>query len=201
MTRMVPPYKVHAGSLLQHVSRTSYRSQALYYGAGGANRYDDPAGHYGVLYLGFDLATALMESAFHKHKWAAGAKRSITLSEISSRLVRVAGVFVELHLADMTAPNLMAASFGLHLGQLVSRRYGHTQRISATIHAMQTVDGAPLFDGILYPSRNNFPATSIALFDRASAKVKLIDDIDLNEHREWPEFVRAFGIDILDDRY
>ena len=31
---------------------------------------------------------------------------------------------------------------------------------------------------MLYPSRNNYPAKSIALFERASAKVSVIEDID-----------------------
>ena len=200
MTGTVPPYGIFAGSLLQHVSRTCYRTHALHYGRDGTNRYDDPAQYFGVLYLGFDLPTALMESVFHKHKWTSSKKRPITLSEIASRLVRVAGVLEDIQLADLTAPNVMAASFGLNLGQLVSRRYGHTQRISATIYAMQTRNGAPLFDGILYPSRNNFPSTSIALFDRAASKLKVIDDIDLSDHRDWPAFVSAYGIDVVDDR-
>src|SRR3546814_5425465 len=42
---------------------------SLYFGRSGTNRYDDPAGAYGMLYLGRDLPTALMESVFHKHQW------------------------------------------------------------------------------------------------------------------------------------
>ncbi|VFT07331.1 Uncharacterised protein [Pseudomonas aeruginosa] len=44
----------------------------------------------------------------------------------------------------------------------------------------------PLFDGVLYPSRNNYPAKSIALFERAAAKVALSMDIDLVDHVDWP---------------
>jgi len=38
-----------------------------------------PTGAYGVLYLGRDLPTALMESVFHKHQWLEDTKRSIAL--------------------------------------------------------------------------------------------------------------------------
>lgn len=196
----MPTCKINKGSLLQHVSRTCYRAQPLHYGRDGKNRYDAPDQNYGVLYLGFDLATALMESVFHKHAWTVSKKRPITLSEIGCRLVRVVGAMDNLELADLTAVNVMAASFGLNLGQLVSRRYNHTKRVSNQIHAMQTPSGKPLFDGILYPSRNNFPSKSIALFDRAAPKIKIVDEIDLDEHRDWPDFVTAFGIGVIDDR-
>ena len=47
-------------------------------------------------------------------------------------------------------------------------------------------DGQPLFDGVLYPSRNNYPAKSIALFERAETKVSVAEDIDLVDHADWP---------------
>lgn len=200
MTKTVPSYEIKKGSLLQHVSRTCYRAQPLYFGRDGTNRYDDPNKHYGVLYLGPDFATALMESVFHKHKWTTTKNRPITLTEIEQRLVRLVGVRDQLQLANLTAPNVMAAQFGLNLGQLVSRRYGHTKRVSAAIYAMQTPAGTPLFDGILYPSRNNHPSNSIALFEHAAPKVKVIDDLDLSDHREWPDFVKTFGIGVMDDK-
>ena len=73
----------------------------------------------------------------------------------------------------------MAGYFGLNLEQLASRDYTHTQQVSAQVHAMLGDDGQPLFDGVLYPSRNNYPAKSIALFERAAARVGVVDDIDL----------------------
>lgn len=82
---------------------------------GSTNRYDDPARAYGVLYLGGDLPTALMESVFHKHQWLADTKRSI------------------------------------------------------------------------------------ALFERAQAKVRVFDDIDLVEHVDWPPFVATYRIGVEPD--
>lgn len=197
MSRELPSFRIDTGELLQHVSRTAYRGSLLYYGRSSTNRYDDPARAYGVLYLGRDLPTALMESVFHKHQWLAQMKRSIALEEVKNRLVRAVGVLNDLRLADLTAPGVMAGYFGLNLEQLASRDYTHTQRVSAQVHAMLTDSGLPLFDGICYPSRNNYPDASIALFDRAKAKVSVIDDIDLVDHVDWPSFVAAYHIGLV----
>ncbi|PWC16715.1 RES family NAD+ phosphorylase [Brenneria corticis] len=198
MTVELPVFHVRASELLQHVSRIVYRGDALYYGRDAINRYDDPARVYGMLYLGQDLPTALMESVFHKHQWSKAPVRSITLAEVQNRLVRAVGVLDDLRLADLTASGVMAGYFGMNLEQLSCRDYSYTQQASSRIYAMKDADGMPLFDGILYPSRNNYPGTSIALFERAGKKVGVIDDIDLTEHVEWPGFVARYGIGISD---
>lgn len=199
MSIELPSFPIEAGELLQHVSRVAYRGTPLYYGHDGTNRYDDPSQSYGVLYLGGDLSTALMESVFHKHQWLTDTKRSIALKEVQSRLVRAVGVLDDLHLADLTAPGIMAGYFGLNLEQLASRDYTHTQQVSAQVHARLGDDGLPLFDGVLYPSRNNYPAASIALFDRAEAKVVVIEDIDLVDHADWPNFVATYRVGVEPD--
>jgi hypothetical protein len=170
MNRDLPSFQIDADELLQHVSRVVYRGRPLYYGHNGTNRYDNPARTYGVLYLGRDLRTALMESVFHKHQWLADAKRSIALKEVQSRLVRAVGVLDDVRLADLTAEGVMAGYFGMNLEQLTRRDYPHTQQVSAQVHAMLGGDGQPLFDGVLDPSRNNYPAKSIALFERAGQR-------------------------------
>lgn len=199
MSSDLPSFLIDAGELLQHVSRAAYRGEPLYYGRGGTNRYDDPARAYGVLYLGRDLPTALMESVFHKHQWLADTKRPIALKEVQSRMVRAVGVVADVLLADLTAPGVMAGHFGLNLEQLASRDYTHTQQVSAQVHAMLGDDGLPLFDGVLYPSRNNYPDASIALFERAKMKVSVIKDIDLVDHVDWPRFVAAYRIGVEPD--
>ena len=192
-------FRIDSGTLLQHVSRVVYRDQPLYYGRDGTNRYDAPARNYGVLYLGRDLSTALMESVFHKHQWNKDARRSIALAEVQSRLVRAVGVLEELNLADLTAEGVMAGYFGLNLEQLASRSYTSTQQVSGQVHAMRGSDGLALFDGLLYPSRNNYPAPSVALFERAEKKVKVFEDIDLPDHADWPGFVADYRIGVQPD--
>lgn len=192
----LPTQRIDAGELLQHVSRIVYRSKPLYFGRDGTNRYDALAKDYGVLYLGRDLPTALMESVFHKHQWDRDTKRSIALAEIERRLVRAVGVMENLRLADLTASGVMAGYFGLNLEQLVSRGYEHTQRVSGQVYAMRDTDDMPLFDGVLYPSRNNYPSVSVALFERAQDKIMVVDDIDLSEHVDWPSFVKNYQIGV-----
>ena len=66
--------------------------------------------------------------------------------------------------------------------------------------SMVDKDAKPCFDGVLYPSRNNYPAECVALFDRASHKVQVVDDIDLVDHADWPGFVSSFRIGIVSTR-
>ncbi|MEX5685366.1 RES family NAD+ phosphorylase [Pseudomonas silesiensis] len=197
MTIGLTTFPIVAGEMLQHVSRIVYRSKPLYYGCDGTNRYDAPDLDYGVLYLGRNLPTALMESVFHKHEWDKDTNRSIAMAEVQSRLVRAVGVLEDLRLADLTAEGVMAGYFGLNLGQLASRDYLHTQQVSAQVYAMQGKDGVSLFDGVLYPSRNNYPSASIALFERAKEKVKVFADIDLADHVDWPHFVASYRIGVV----
>lgn len=193
----VPARIIPAGELLQHVSRAVYRGSPLHFGRSGAHRYDDPGRAYGTLYAGFDLATALMESVFHQHRWSHRAKRVITRTEVFSLMVRAIGVFEPLLLADLTAPGVMASQLGLNLSQLVGRRYVHTQRVSACLHDQIGPEGARRFDGVLYPSRNNHPAACAVLFDRTAAKVAVVDDIALNEHADWPLFLTRYQVIVL----
>jgi hypothetical protein len=144
-----------------------------------------------------DLPTALMESVFHKHHWERDTNRSIALAEVQTRLVRVVGVLEDLHLADLTAGSVMAGYFGLNLEQLASRDYTHTQRVSARVFAMTRADDGPLFDGVFYPSRNNYPGKAVALFESAAMKVKVVADVDLVDHVDWPRFVEQYRIGIV----
>ncbi len=91
----------------------------------------------------------------------------------------------------------MASQFGLNLGQLASRRYVHTQRIAALMHDLTEPGGGHRFDGVLYPSRNNHPATCAALFDRAARKLSLVDDIALRDHVDWPSFLSKYHVVVL----
>jgi hypothetical protein len=64
----IPLKTIAAGTVLQHVSRMIYEGTPLYFNRDKVSRYDDPMQIYGVLYLGIDLNTAVMESVFHNHQ-------------------------------------------------------------------------------------------------------------------------------------
>jgi hypothetical protein len=191
----IPVHTVLAGTIQQHVSRLIYKGTQLHFGTEKQSRYDDPKQVYGVLYLGFDLDTALMESVFHKHNWSRG-RRTISSLEVAGRIVRIVGVKQDLRLANITADGVMASVLGLNLAQLSSRQYGHTRRLSAWIHDNLDVSGQE-YDGILYPSRNNFPANCVALFSRASHKIVLSRDIELVRHADWAGFIKQHKVGIV----
>jgi hypothetical protein len=184
----LPSVELPSSQILYHVSRLAYAGGDLYFGCKG-NRYDDPHGRFGVLYLAFDLATALMESMFHGHQWSVDA-RVIEPVSVGERLVREVALLEPLTVLNLNAPGAMAGRFGLNLHQLTSRAYGHTQRVAALAHAHGGIDG------ILYPSRNNYPGACLALFDRCRDKLGLIEDIPLERHRRWPAFVDDYAIEI-----
>lgn len=197
MSLTIPERIVPATTLLQQVSRTKYKASPLHFGQAAANRYDAPDLSYGVLYLGQDLSTVLMESVFHKHRWATVKRRTVARAEVYQRMVRFVEVRGDLHLADLAAPNVVASQFGLNLAQLASRKYGRLQKMSKAIHDQRDPAGQAWFDGIYYPSRNNPAASCIAVFDRASHKVDVVLDLDLAQHKDWPGFVTLFQIAIV----
>jgi hypothetical protein len=204
-----PLVTVPKATKLYHTSWVEHLGTPLYFGKAATNRYDDPEKQYGCLYLANSLSTALMESVFHEHRWwllsllAKKVDRKITQSELDRRLVRHIVVLDDLNLADLCAPGFMARHLGLTLTQFVSRDYKRTQRISRM--AFESTVSAPTsasstkFDGLRYPSRNNYPDMCICLFDRALAKIHAskFTDIELNRHAEWPVFFKDYGIEIL----
>lgn len=109
-----------------------------------------------------------MESLFHQHQWHRRKAHDISLHEVRSRLVRAVGVVRALTLADLTAPGAVVQHLGLNLSQLASRRYTHSQHVSKSAHGAIDTSGVPAFEGLLYPSRNNYPASCIALFEQAA---------------------------------
>lgn len=184
----LPTIDIPSSQTLYHISRIAYAGAGLYFGR-NHNRYDDPAGRFGVLYLGFDLPTCLMESMFHDHLWSS-APRLVLQDVVDHSLVREIAALEDLTLLNLNAPGAMAGHFGLNLQQLVSRDYGHTQRLAALAHAQ------PEVDGILYPSRNNYPGACLALFDRCADKLGVVTDTALVRHSRWPGFVDEYGIQI-----
>lgn len=108
------------------------------------------------------------------------------------------GVRSAIVVADLTREEVMAACLGVDLETLVSRDYCYTQQLSQQIHRLAGTDGRWCFDGICYPSRNNYPADCIALFDRASKCLSVERDIALAQHADWPRFVDIYKVGVVD---
>lgn len=181
-------------SVLQHCSREEYRGTPLFFGRQAKNRFDDPARGYGVLYLAEDLPTTLMESMFHKHRWwVDGATRRVLLPEVRKRMVRIVAVQRTMTLCDLASPGAAAQSFGWTTARLVVRNGPRTRALSAEIAALKTRHGQP-FDGIMYLSHRNPGSRCVALFDRCAPDLLVIDDIRLDDHKDWPRFVSDYGV-------
>jgi hypothetical protein len=193
----IPRCAIAAETLLVHISREAYRGSPLHFGAAASNRYDAADKSYGVLYAAFDLPTALMESVFHKHRWPSRKRRTITRTELNQRMVRMIGALDDLVLADLTAANMVASVFGLNLSQLSSRNYRHTQALSAVVAAQTDDTGTAVFDGIRYPSHNNYPGPCVAIFERARDKIDTMADVRLPLHKDWPAFTSSFAVTVL----
>lgn len=181
--------EIAAGTTLQHCGRIQYRGQALHFGHDPRNRYDDPDGRFGALYLAWDLETALLESVFHDHSWDQEASRIITGAELSSRIVRLVRVRDPLRLASLIEPGV-ARIFGLNGADLSARPPVKTQKVAAALHDDPDLD----IDGICYPSRMNPGSACVALYPRAAGKVALIGDIELARHADWTVFEQSFEI-------
>jgi hypothetical protein len=102
----------------------------LYFGALATHRFDAPDRSFGTLCVADDLATGLMETVFHGHRWARSRRRTVAAPEIEQRLIRVIGLRRRFILADLMAPDVLAPVLGLTLSQLSSRAYRHTPRIA-----------------------------------------------------------------------
>lgn len=181
--------RLNKGTVLQHCSRSKYRGTDLHFGHDPRNRYDDPRGRFGCLYLGKNLDTCLLETAFHDHSWDSEPTRIISSSEVASRIVRVVRVVRTLRLANLATEGV-ARTFGLTLANLIQRPPDTTQKVSAELHDDPKLN----LDGIFYEPRQNPGAWCVALYSSASAKVELVGDIDLIAHTDWPTFVRNFCI-------
>lgn len=198
--RTRPPAPVEAlvppGTILEHASLEQYRGQPLYFGAKAKHRFDDPDRRYGVLYLAYNLQTALMESVFHEHHWWKETEaRELMRAEVQRRMIRAIKVVRDLTLCDLASPGAAAKAFGWNAARLVVRNGPRTRALSAQIARLKTKAGEP-FDGIVYLSRMNPGDRCVALFDQAAPKIQVIDDIRLDDHRDWPAFVSQYGIAI-----
>jgi hypothetical protein len=201
-----PIHVLPRAALLQHTSWVQYAGSPLYFGRARSNRYDAPDGSYGVLYVAEALDTCLMESVFHQNEWATQAVRSIARSRIEQTIVRFIQPQRDLRLFDLSTHGAATRSFGLNLNDLTTRDYAALQGISKAVEAMEAGSPDLRFDGLRYASRNLTGAHCMALFDRSSlhgtpdaflSELRLLADVPLVRHRDWPSFVRDYGVAVL----
>jgi hypothetical protein len=126
---------------------------ALYFGKNGENRFDDPRGEYGVLYVAEDEFGAFVETFLRDPKLTLVARDELVerrLSQIESS--------AELSLVDLTGKELQRAGV---TGEVSTAPHEQTWALSRAIHEHPSRP-----DGIRYRLKHDLERFGIAIFDR-----------------------------------
>jgi hypothetical protein len=125
----------------------------VYFGSSGANRFDAPAGEFGVLYVGADAHCAFIETFGH-----ATGTRSVSMAELRARALSLVTPGRDLLLVDLRGEGL--ARMGADASLASGHAYDLAQRWASAIHGHPRKP-----DGIVYRARHDPARTSAALFD------------------------------------
>jgi hypothetical protein len=142
----------------------SLRHDPLYFGKTAANRFDAPAGEFGVCYLARDRHGAFIETFGHET-----GVRFVTEAQLRERgLARVALAdrASALRLVDLRGEGL--ARIGADASLVTGLDLELARRWSLALHAHPRRP-----DGILYRARHDPARESVALFDRAAGKARV----------------------------
>lgn len=133
----------------------------LFFGRSGDNRFDAPAGEFGVLYVGADAHCAFIETFGH-----ATGVRVVDRQELALRgLARVIPQR-PLRLVDLTSDGL--ARLGADARLTAGESYEPPHRWALAIHEHPKKP-----DGLLYTARHDPARICAALFDRAEPVLRV----------------------------
>lgn len=161
----------------------------LHFGRAGGNRFDAPAGEYGVLYVGSDAHCAFIETFGH-----ATGVQFVTMTALQARDLALIAPRRPLRLVDLTGPGLA------HLGadeRLCTGEYTVAQRWSL---ALRRHPDRP--DGLYYRSRHDPSRTCAALFDHLADALTVLPLGSLAaraQKRRLAEILDTYRFGLLDD--
>jgi hypothetical protein len=144
-----PWFRIHPANL-----------SAAHFSKSGDNRFDDPLGKYGTLYVALDFHGAFIETAGHRT-----GIRLVTRTWLEERALSTVTSRPPLKLVDLTGPGLpkLGADSRLFTGDYrLSQSWGR---------AIWAHPSRP--DGILYLSRHDPSRRSVAIFDRRGIRAIL----------------------------
>ncbi len=128
---------------------------ALFFGRSGSNRFDAPAGEFGVLYVGADPYCSFIETFGH-----ATGVHAVTEGELRARNLSTVQSSRQLTLVDLTGKGL--ARIGADAALTAGDDHGLAHRWAKAIH-----DHPQRPDGILYRARHDPSRSAAAIFDRS----------------------------------
>ncbi|HEX2202873.1 MAG TPA: RES family NAD+ phosphorylase [Longimicrobium sp.] len=154
----LPLVVVEPSRPLWRVHESSYG--AIWFGTRADKRFDDPAGGFGVMYLGESPAVAVLETLVR------GSDRCVVdQREWNRRSVSQVYLAAELRMVRFEGPGLRR--FGIGAERAHAGGYAECQALSAALHARH-----PDVDGIQFRSRWDTSQLCWAVFDRARPRIK-----------------------------
>jgi hypothetical protein len=161
--------------------------QALWFGPGPGHqpihRFDDPAGQFGVCYLGTTLEVCFAETFLREPP-----VRILAIGDLAMRSVATLEVRHDLRLAPLEGPRL--ARLGLTAEVASGTDYSLSQLWS---RALWEHDDAP--DGVLYRPRHDDSAFCIAIYSRARDALEVVQEHSLVEDpRKLARLLRRYGL-------
>jgi len=150
------------------------------------NRFAAP--HLGTLYLGRDARTCLLEKYGDEIYGARNSGLTPTLPAADWRARRLTALAVPaLKICDLTASATLAAC-GVDLGSLNCHELRYPQAWAKAL-----MEHPAAFDAILYASRFT-QVPCVAIYNRRSLKVKILNTHPLSSHPEGMKFLAEFQI-------
>ena len=181
----LPLVRVPAGSQLWRLHRKG--QEALWFGpdpkSGPANRFDAPAGEYGICYLGDSPEVCVAETIIRQP-----TGRVVPRARLAERTIARIPVLRDLRLVRVHGPGL------LRIGAEVV--HGHPYDRCQSL-ALSFWNHPEEIDGIEYRSRWDNDHFCFALFDRAANALDAADPLlDLAEPRIFNPILRMYDIGI-----
>jgi hypothetical protein len=181
----LPLRRVKPGTRWMRIHATDRK--ALWFGPApgrhAIHRFDDPAGSFGVCYLGTNLDVCFAETFLRNPP-----VRILALEDLAGRAVSTLEVRRQLRLVPSYGSNL--ARLGVTAELASGSDYAASQRWS---HALWEHRDSP--DGILYRSRHDDSALCVAVYDHAKdALVQAVDQSLTEDRQKLARLLRRYGV-------
>jgi hypothetical protein len=150
--------------------------EALWSGPGSGrqpiHRFDDPAGQFGVCYLGTSLEVCFAETFLRDPP-----VRIVALGDLAMRSVATVEVWSDLQLVPLHGSSL--ARLGVTAEVASGSQYTVSQLWSRALW-----EHKDLPDGILYRPRHDDSAFCVAIYDRAKNALRVVHELSLVEDQQ-----------------
>jgi hypothetical protein len=185
LSKRLPSIRVKAGTRWMRIHAQG--RNALWFGPGSGrppiHRFDDPDGRFRVCYFGTTLEVCFAETFLRNPP-----VRILALDDLAGRSLATVEVRRELRLVPIHGPSL--ARLGVTAELASGSDYAASRLWSRALweHTDQP-------DGILYRSRHDDSALSVALYGRAKDGLTMVGDQSLSEDsQQMARLLRRYGL-------